>query len=84
MKVFYNEQGQVVGWVEGANQDAEQGITMAGTNEIVATPDIASAVTDPSISTPLEQLQVVDGEVVLVEPPVEDSAPTELSDPDNT
>lgn len=79
MKIFYNEQGRVVGWVEGANQDAEQGISIAGTSEVEATADIASAITDTSISTPLDSLHMVDGEVVIVEP-----APTETPDPDNT
>lgn len=84
MKIFFDEQGRVVGWVEGANQDAEQGISVAGTSEVEATPDIASAIADPDVNTPLASLQVVDGEAVLVDPPKEDPGPTGLSDSDNT
>lgn len=84
MKVFYDDQGTVVGWVNGSNPSIEQEISVVGASDTKVSEDLAAVINDPSTPTPLDSLQVVDGEVVIVDPPVEASPPTEPADPVNT
>lgn len=83
MKVFYNEQGQVVGWVSGSNPDIEEGVKMPSALEATPTTELESAISDIVQPTPLNSLRVIDGEVVVVEAEVEEP-PTQPADPDNT
>ena len=74
MKVFYNDQGQVVGWVSGSNQDTESGVTMPGTLEATPTAELERVISSTTSPTPLTSIQVVDGEVVLTDPTVSPSS----------
>ena len=47
MKIFYDKQGNVVGFVDGATDDIESGISMKGATEATVPDDIADRIVDP-------------------------------------
>lgn len=72
MKIFYNENGVVVGTVEGALPDIEDKIDMPNTISMQAPEDIAIRLSDPKDPLNHTTLKIVDG--VPVEIPEEELA----------
>ena len=68
MKVFYEQDGNVVGTLEGANQDIEKNATMPGYEETRAPVDIAQRILNPNDPLLHTDLAVEDGRVIVANP----------------
>lgn len=65
MKLFYSQDGSVVGQVEGANQYIEQAIEMPGLESIPAPTLVSDVINDPYTRIGCSDLVVQEGEIIL-------------------
>lgn len=64
MKLFYNEDGEVVGMVD-AGADIEAGMSMEGTSAMTVTDqEVIDKIRDPKVDIGHEYLKIQDGEIV--------------------
>lgn len=69
MKIFYDDNGNIIGSIEGATADIEATLGMPGTNEVTAPVEIAQRLADPSDELTTQGISIQDGEVVIDETP---------------
>ena len=73
MKLFYNEDGVVVGSIEGATPEIEAGIKIPGTQEIQVPQELAERLESPTDSLHPHILRVENDEIIVPEPNTPDT-----------
>lgn len=64
MKIFYDDNGKVTGYVSGAYSEIEENISIPGSNELIASEDIKLRIEDVTDPLTYEAIKVEGGEVV--------------------
>lgn len=63
MKIFYDDSGKVVGYIQAATAEIESNISMPGASEIKATDEIKKRMEDPNDDLNHELIKVEDNRV---------------------